>query len=181
MTSASDYKLKIENLDIEESLNNRSSKSVKEAQAVKKDCISYQRDLRQIKKAINLEIKEIRAGYRDKIANAGSIVDGAFSLFGKRGLGGSIRADSKRAMTQERNNVIAPYENLKLIIDNYIHSIDNAKKEIDDFIIELKSQEQLEKPSKANTKNGRFCGSCGARAAKSHKFCTQCGAKLEET
>ena len=86
----------------------------------------------------------------------GSIVGGALSLFGKRGLGGSIRADSKRAMTQERNNVIAPYENLKLIIDNYIHSIDNAKKEIDDFIIELKSQEQLEKPSKANTKNGRF-------------------------
>lgn len=189
MTSPESFANQIDNLDIENNLHRTVSSSV-EARALKQDCIAYQKQLRQIKKSIGMEIKGIRTEYRDKIANAGSLMGGAFSLFGKRGMGGSIPADAKRAMARERDSVIGPYEHLKLLIDEYIHSIDNSKNDIDGWIQQLRLEEAEEKKAKSNlsafsvkTKSnsgGRFCGSCGSKAAKSHKFCTQCGQKLDE-
>ena len=188
MTSPESFANQIDSLDIENNLHRTVSSSA-EAKTLKQDCVAYQKQLRQIKKSIGLEIKGIRAEYRDKIANAGSLVGGAFSLFGKRGMGGNIRADAKRVMTRERDDVIGPYDHLKLLIDDYIHSIDNSKVEIDGWVQQLKSEEAEEKKAKsnssltsANSKSGvgRFCGACGAKAAKSHKFCTQCGQKLDE-
>lgn len=182
MASVSEYQKQIDMLDIEGGLNKKVSSS-EEARDVKKSCIAYQRELRQIKKSVGLEIKAIRTEYRDKIVNAGSVVGGAFSLFGKRGLGGNIRADAKRATTRERDSIISPYEDFKLLIDQYIHAIDDAKVNIEGYIQELKAEEPKSenKAKETNPTTGRFCGACGAKAAKSHKFCTQCGQKLDET
>ncbi|MEW8051467.1 MAG: zinc-ribbon domain-containing protein [Candidatus Thiodiazotropha sp.] len=178
MTTIAEFKQQINNLNIEESINGEIS-SIQDAKQTKKTCIDCQRELRQIKKSIGLEIKTIRSEYRDKIANAGSVVGGAFSLFGKRGLGGSIRADAKRGMTRERDDVIAPYEELKLLIDNFIHSIDDVKNQLSKYIQEAKEVDSQNKITSSNNASSRFCTSCGAKAAKSHKFCSQCGAELE--
>ncbi len=175
MTSISEYTRQIENIDISDNLEKNIS-TLAEARELLKLCRNYQQQLRQIKKSVTLDVKSIRVEYKDKIANAGSVMGGAFSLFGKRGMGGSIRADAKRAMTRERDSVISPYEELKLVIDNYIHGIDDAKSQIDGFIVDLKENETEEKAkAKPPQSQGGFCTSCGAKIAKSHKFCSQCG------
>lgn len=178
MTSISEYTHQIENIDISEKLEQTISTSA-EAKELLKLCRDYQKQLRQIKKSVGLDIKSIRVEYKDKIVNAGSVLGGAFSLFGKRGMGGSIRADAKRGMTKERDSVISPYEELKLVIDNYIHGIDDAKNQLDGFIVDFKEKEAEEKVnSKLAQSLGSFCTSCGAQIVKTHKFCSQCGSKI---
>ena len=129
MKTVSEYVAQIDDINIEKNLN-KTIESINEAKEIKKLCLDYQRNLRQLKKSIGLDIKTIRLEYKDKIANAGSTLGGVFSLFGKRRIGGSIRADAKRGMIKERDSVIFPYEDLKLVIDNYIYSIDNIKEHV---------------------------------------------------
>jgi len=170
----SEYTNHIDNLDIEGNLNKTIS-SIEEAKEIQKLCIDYQKNLRQIKKSIGLDIKTIRLEYKDKIANAGSTLGGVLSLFGKRRIGGSIRADAKRGMTKERDSVISPYEELKLVIDNYIYSIDDIKNQLKEYIVEEKEKSKTI-PIKSTDK---FCTSCGSKLEKSHKFCAHCGAKID--
>ena len=179
MPSVSDFTRQIDSIDFSSLEGTFSSTS--EARALLKLAREYQRQLRQIKKSVTLEVKTIRAEYRDKVANAGSVVGGAFSLFGKRGMGGRIRADAKRGMVRERDSVIAPYEQVKLVIDDYVHEIDNIKNQIESHIIDLKEIEAEQKVISSNStssKSTSFCTACGAKAAKSHKFCAQCGEKI---
>ena len=170
MPSAKDYENQIHSLVA----GDLGASNVEEAKACITRIRTIQRDLRQIKKAINLEIKGIRAEYRDRIANAGSGTAAVFSLFGKRGAAGSIRADAKRAMAAERDAAIEPYETEKFRIDDVLNQLDAAKIQFNDFIRDNKPEQS---PGSAS---GRFCTNCGAKAAKSHKFCAQCGSIIDE-
>jgi len=177
MIELSEYIEQINKFDIEKNLNKTIS-SIKEAKEIQKLCLEYQRSLRQIKKSIVLDIKTIRLEYKDKIAGAGSTLGGVFSLFGKRRLGGSIRADAKRGMTKERDSVISPYEELKLVIDNYIYAIDDIKNQLKEYISEEKNKKDS-LDTIATEHIEKFCTSCGSKLEKSHKFCAHCGKKSD--
>ena len=99
-----------------------------------------QKGVRQIKKEINLEIKSIRAAYRQKSSTAGEGSALVFSLLGKKGVGRSLRADAKRNVARERDGVIAQYENLKLDIDNMLIKMDRLKIQLEEYIQNAKNQ-----------------------------------------
>ena len=171
MIPAADYIDRIKALGIDGMELSASSQA--EAKATITRIRSLQSELRQIKKSINLDIKSIRADYTERIANAGSVTGGIFSLFGKRRAGGSIRAAAKRDMTKQRDSVIAPYEEIKLHIDTLINKLDEAKHQFMGYVAENKASE-----SKKGSPG--FCPSCGAKVAKSHRFCASCGGALGE-
>ena len=168
-------------------VNDMTIRASSEAEAKEglRKCRALQKDLRQIKKGISLEMKQIRAEYQSKVANAGSGIATAFSLFGKRKVAGSIRADSKRAMRDERDRVLAPYDNVKGRIDNVIHQLDSVKLQLEQRVAETKAEREASKPAprtskpKASPKGDQFCTQCGAGVGSSDRFCRECGSKLD--
>lgn len=98
--------------------------------------------LRQTKREINLELKTIRNEYRNKIADAGTGGAAMFSLFGKRKAGSSYKASQKRAVQNERDKMIAPYEKIKTVIDQELIILDDLKLQITNAIEEFKSEQQ---------------------------------------
>ena len=175
MSSASYYKEQVQSLDIENNLNKKVT-TIGEAKQLISECRNYQKELRLIKKNITLDIKVIRSEYSEKIASAGQLVGGAFSIFGKRRIGGSIRADSKRSTTRERNAIIAPYEEIKLAIDNFINGIDEIKGQLDSYIHKSKPETENTKQSSSRL----YCSSCGNDVSLAAKFCSKCGSPIEK-
>ena len=107
-----------------------------EAKAMLKSCREYQKQLRQLKKEANLDIKAIREHNRNLIAEASRkqhFVVG--SLFGRK-TAGSLRADNKRALAAQRDDAIRPYQNIKLTIDDIINQLDQAKARCQELIDE---------------------------------------------
>jgi len=113
-----------------------SASSVDEAKRVKKQVTQTQKQLRQLKKEINLDMKNIRAHFKERTASAGSTSSGLLSIFGKRKTAGTMRAHAKRGVAKERDNALQPYERLKLHIDNLLLKADAAKDTLDDYIQE---------------------------------------------
>lgn len=135
----------------------------------------FQKRLRQIKREINLEMKTIRSEYREKTATAGEGLSAVVGLFGKKKLAGSVRASSKRGVTKERDQILAPYEKLKLDIDNILTKLDSAKLKLENYIQKAKNKKNIpKKPSKSKT----YCPRCGCAIDLSDKFCHNCGQKL---
>ncbi len=173
MASETEYLEKIKKLGIDGM--ELSASNQKEAKSSIATIRLIQSELRQIKKSVNLEIKTMRAVYSERIEKAGSVTGGLFSLFGKRGAGGRIRAAAKRDETKARNAAIAPYEKIKLYIDTLIHKLDDAKHQFTSYIVKSKEAE----PEKINTV-ADYCPSCGKKTVKFHRFCPACGSLLQE-
>jgi hypothetical protein len=95
-----------------------------------------QKELRQVKSTINLEIKAIRNAYKQQ--KPGSTGAGILRIFGKRKLAGQLSADAKRQASAERDKQIAPYERVKLLIDDVLAQLDGHKIRLDQLIIEEK-------------------------------------------
>ena len=182
MTSPQEYRRRIKELGLDR-MEIRAS-SIPEAKDVLKRIRRLQKELRQIKKNINLDMKAIRAAYTQKMATAASTASGIVSLFGKRKLAGQLRADEKRRLRMERDRVLQPYESLKLTIDDLLVQMDAAKDQIQMFIEETKSRADPNIRSSTATKatttdvESGFCPQCGASIAKSDRFCRRCGHKL---
>jgi hypothetical protein len=109
-----------------------------QAKQLKVAIIAAQKELRQIKRQVALEMKEIRLEYKDKATGAGSTGGTVLSLLGKRGAGKSYQAASKRNINRQRDNALAPYEKIKGIIDQYLLAYDKVKVQIDQYLIKLK-------------------------------------------
>lgn len=78
-------------------------------------------------------------------------------------------------MTKERDQVLAPYEKLKLDIDNILTKLDSAKLKLENYIQKAKNKKKTsKKPSKSKT----YCPRCGCAIDLSDKFCRNCGKKL---
>lgn len=158
--------------------------TVSEAKETLKHIRKLQKELRQIKKNINLDMKAIRALYSQKISTAASTTSGILSLFGKRKLAGQLRADERRRLRMERDRTLQPYESLKLTIDDLLIQMDAAKERLQMFIEKAKSQSESDMRSstdsdvpKTNAESD-FCPQCGTPIEKSDKFCRNCGHKL---
>jgi hypothetical protein len=115
MASADEYRqqLKAQDLDRMEI----SDSTLDEAQKTLADVRNSQKQLRHIKSLINLDMKTIRADYRQKMSTAASTSSTVVSLFGKRKLAGSLRAEEKRRLAGQRDRVLEPHQAVKLMID----------------------------------------------------------------
>lgn len=105
-----------------------------EAKALKKQITLIQKQLRQIKSEINLEIKTIRAEFQSRSATTKSRSTLLGILSGKRRWAGRLGAiDSQRA-ANARNDAIAPYEAVKFMIDELIIQLDSGKLQLDEAL-----------------------------------------------
>ncbi|NPA71217.1 MAG: zinc ribbon domain-containing protein [Gammaproteobacteria bacterium] len=180
MASPKEYWQRIEELGLDHMEIEVSS--IAEAKTALRRVRGLQKELRQIKKNINLDMKSIRAMYRQKMATAASTTSSIVSLFGKRKLAGQLRADEKRRLRMERDSILEPYESLKFTIDNLLLQLDAAKEQIQQFIEDTKHQSGENKQSLSSTKEldteTIFCPQCGVVVEKTDKFCRNCGYKL---
>jgi predicted RNA-binding Zn-ribbon protein involved in translation (DUF1610 family) len=161
--------------------------SLAEAKTVLTQLRNIQRQLRQIKRYINQDMKAIRAEYRQRTSTAAATSSTIVGLLGKRKLAGQMRADEKRRLNAERDRKLAPYDNLKLAIDDLLVKTDGAKTLFDDFIETAKAELQVQKQTSKVQKTAfhedasvSFCPQCGqAVVDQSDRFCRRCGHKLK--
>jgi hypothetical protein len=183
MTSAEQYRHQISALGLDEMRLQASS--LAEAQAALDNVRSLRKQLLQIKRNINLDMKTIRAEYQQRSSSAAAGSSAVMSLLGKRKLAGSLRADEKRRLSVERDRKLAPYDNVKLTIDDLLTQMEGGKTQLGEFIEEAKAEAQAAKvtsdgrkpvtPAKTSTK---FCKQCGKAVGMSDKFCRDCGTRL---
>lgn len=160
--------------------------SLAESKAALTKVRSLQKQLRQIKRNINLDMKAIRAEYRQRVSTAAAGSSAILSLFGKRKLAGQMRAGEKRRLNAERDRKLAPYEDLKLTIDDLLVQMDAAKVRLGNLIEEAKAEEQAQKQAsrvrKTTSREGastKFCPQCGQAVDQSDGFCRECGYRLK--
>jgi len=118
-----------EELDLYVDLEVRAT-TIPEARLAIKKLRLRKKQLRQRKKVVNLEMKDIRARYRDKLSGRTG-----------RGLFGSIRKASKQAARAERERELEPLQAEKLKIDDLILQIDGAVLKLQEFIEEQKLED----------------------------------------
>lgn len=147
--SPQEYEHQLERLGLKEIKIQASN--IPEAKEALQQVREAQRQLRQIKQAVNLDMKDIRANYRNERGGAASTSSALVTAFGKRKLAGQMRADAKRQLSREEEQVLKPYEQLKLIIDNQLIQLDTAKGKLDAFINGIKVEEQTAKQSVEDT------------------------------
>ena len=188
MSSPDRYRRQIKDLGLDRMRIKAST--IAEAKEFLREIRRLQKELRQIKRNINLDIKAYRAEYRRRSSSAASTSSAVLSLFGKRRTAGRLRAEEKRRLARERDRAIAPYESLKLTIDDLIVQLDSAKDQLQIFIEQTRAEEQMkkqqmktqQKKSKQKTstdKSSKYCPECGSLVAKSDKFCRECGSRLK--
>lgn len=147
-----------------------SAESIAEAKSAKRQIISAEKKLRLIKRKINKDMKAIRAQYRERIGSAGQGVGNLLvQLTGGKRAASKIRAAEKRSLRSQRDGHLEPYQQVKLIIDEFLTKTSDAKRQLDDFIAEARAEEEA---------RDKFCPQCGKAVGESDKFCRECGQEL---
>ena len=103
------------------------AETIPEARSAIKKLRLRKKQLRQRRKLVNLEMKEIRARYREKLSGRTG-----------RGFLSRIRKASKQAARAERDKKLKPLEAERLKIDDFTLQIDEAILKLQDFIEEMK-------------------------------------------
>lgn len=177
--SVSPFQQRIERIGV-------SSSSLAEARAVLSQLRNIQKQLRQIKRNINLDMKAIRAEYSQKSSTAASMRSAFLRGAGKRGKAGQVRADAKRRLAAERDHKLAPYESLKLQIDDLLTKMDSGKAMVETFVdtakTELQAQERASRDQSTTSReeaSAKFCSQCGQPVDQSDTFCRECGHRLK--
>ncbi len=135
-TSWQEYENRIKRLGL---VRQYSITSIAEARSARADLVQMQKELRLIKREIDADIKAIRAQFTQRMVSAAQTTSGILSVFGRKGMAGSIRADEKRRLKQEQDRILQPYLVLKLAIDSQILEYDKTKAQIDGMIAAAKS------------------------------------------
>ena len=107
--------------------------TVPEARLALKNLRFIQKQLRQVIKSVNQDMRLIRAKYkaeRESISDSGTLT-GLF--LGKR-FAGRERQRKKTGLAQLQKNELIPYENVKNTIDQILLQIEGAKLEMENFI-----------------------------------------------
>ncbi|MGI0480426.1 hypothetical protein ACN4EE_06515 [Geminocystis sp. CENA526] len=91
-----------------------------------------QKQLKAIKKEVNLEIKQINQTASQSTPD--SLISVGLDIFGKRRLAGQIRQTTRRAIQAEKINLRQPYLNLKDYIDMLILEGDKLKLKAEQFL-----------------------------------------------
>ncbi|MCO6452603.1 MAG: zinc ribbon domain-containing protein [Caldilineales bacterium] len=183
MASAQEYRQQLSELGLDD-MEIRVSNAV-EAKDTLVKIQQLQKDLRQIKRNINLDVKLINAAYREKSAGAAANTSAVLSIFGKRKMAGQLRANEKRRLANERGSIIGQYEGVKLSIDDLLVQMDGIKVELQSYIQEAKEEAMSPKQTATEKKTQlppdiqlRFCPQCGSQVSPQDKFCRECGRQL---
>ncbi len=152
--------------------------SISEAKQALAKIRDIQKQLRQIKREINVDMKAIRVAFAEKKSTAGSGGSAVLAVFGKRKLAGSYRAGAKRQLNKERDQMLAPYESLKLAIDKAIIDFDQMKMQLSTYLEEAKRDIQ---PVFAIKPSQTVCPKCGNPIENDDRFCRKCGNELSST
>ena len=91
-----------------------------------------QKQLRSIKKEVNLAIREINQQATQTTPD--SIVSVALDLFGKRKLAGQLRQSTRRAIQSEKISLRQPYMDIKDYIDHLLLEGDKLKLEAEQYL-----------------------------------------------
>ena len=108
------------------------AEDVEDAKLKKKLMVQQQKELRQIKREINQDMKTIRADYKQQSANAQPSFLGVF--VGGKGYAKNQVAKQRREIKQKREAALQPYEKIKLKIDSLILYLDRAKLAFTEYI-----------------------------------------------
>ena len=97
-----------------------------------KQIVLDQKQLRTIKKEINLVIKNIN----QQVTQSGtdSVVSVGLDVFGKHKWAGRLRAETRRAIEREKKNARQPYMELKETIDRVILEGDKLKLKAEEYL-----------------------------------------------
>ena len=91
-----------------------------------------QKQLRSIKKEVNLAIREINQQATQTTPD--SIVSVGLDLFGKRKLAGQLRQSTRRAIQSEKISLRQPYMDIKDYIDQLLLAGDKLKLEAEQYL-----------------------------------------------
>ncbi len=91
-----------------------------------------QKQLRSLKKEVNLAIREINQQATQTTPD--SIVSVALDLFGKRKLAGQLRQSTRRAIQSEKISLRQPYMDIKDDIDQLLLAGDKLKLEAEQYL-----------------------------------------------
>jgi hypothetical protein len=172
------YTRKINDLELG-TLREKKVQCKADAEKVLRQTKDFQRRLNQIKREINLEMKSIRSEYKERRTKAGEGFSGVLTLVGQRKLAGSVRADAKRQMTKERDQVLVQYDKVKLHIDSLLTQLNRLKIQLDNYIQEEKIKEkELKENRKKEEDTKSVCPCCGIPIHSSDNFCPSCGQSL---
>jgi hypothetical protein len=115
--------------------------SVSEANAGLAKLHGSEEQLRQIERSIDLDMKAIIAECRKRVFSVSFGSAGTVGLLGERRFRGQMLTDEKRRLEAERDVRLAPYEEVKLRVDNLLAQMDNAKAQLQDYIEQAKADE----------------------------------------
>lgn len=92
---------------------------------------NMQRDLRALKRDVNQTCKEIRAEFTTKRTSVGKSLGAglASALIGRRTIGG-LNAARRDDLRRTQHDTILPYQDLKLMIDDFVYKLDKMKHRI---------------------------------------------------
>lgn len=90
-------------------------------------------DLYTLKKEINFHIKQIRLRYQEKSSN---IQPGILATIAGKGKAIQDKANKKRQVIKELNQVLKPYEELILFIDKLLNQISGVKISLQEFTLD---------------------------------------------
>jgi hypothetical protein len=105
--------------------------SASEAKLLKTKLNIFQKELRLLKREINLEISNIRSKYSTERSNIGTDF---WSTFARTR--GTIKANSmkKASLKEEELSEIEPYKGLIRLIDDNMIALDKAKLQINEYL-----------------------------------------------
>jgi hypothetical protein len=86
-------------------------------------------ELRGLRQQVIIAEKEVQAQYNSDMATEAANTHPWITTFSGRGAAGHARANKKRAITNRKNREIAPYREVKLLIDSAVADVSADKRE----------------------------------------------------
>ncbi|HUW08227.1 MAG TPA: hypothetical protein VM537_00780 [Anaerolineae bacterium] len=133
MTSADEYRRQISALGVDSLETQPSSRA--DAKATLAHVRSARKELRQIKRNINLDMRAIKAEYRQRLPKAAADSPAAETL----------PAAERKRLVAERAQKLGRYGEVKLTVDELLTQMDGAKVQLREFIQEAKAAGQAKK------------------------------------
>lgn len=120
-----------------------SAKTIPEARLMLRQMSQVQKELRQVKKEINLTMKSLRSQYADQKEDVARSTFGKGLLQGFFGRKSVSRMDAaqKNSIRQTQNKHLAPYEDLMRQIDGIILEYDGLKLKAESWITQAQAEQ----------------------------------------
>jgi len=136
MPSADDYAKRVKHIigaegDIKRMTRSWKWNTIPEAKQHLAAIRQMQKELRQVKRDLNVEMKAIRTRYKMRMDRAQA---GVLASLAGRGAARRSQANKRRRLCEERDRTLAPYDSVKLAIDDALTQLDRIKLELQGWV-----------------------------------------------